>query len=114
VGRRAALRSLFDYCGCVSAGTGPGTQWPRDRAGGLALCAAAAVEVALRDGTLRAASVEGPPDHGSRPASDGDLLAKWRRLTGYDGSPFFERLVAADDDEPLVIVLEGPLGALLR
>jgi 2-methylcitrate dehydratase PrpD len=58
---------------------------------------AATVQVRLRDGSLRAASVTEPRGHPDRPASDGDLRAKWTRLTGDDGAEPFERLVATGD-----------------
>lgn len=90
----------------------------------LALCArvdleagapgwGASVEATMRDGSARTASVDGPPGHGDRPASDDDLLAKWRRLTGCDGAAFLERLLVADDEEPLAALLDGQLGTLL-
>jgi hypothetical protein len=53
---------------------------------------AATVEVTLRDGMRRSATIDRP-----RVAADGDLLDKWTRLTGEDGSAFFERVCAADD-----------------
>jgi 2-methylcitrate dehydratase PrpD len=37
--RRAAVRTLFDFCGCVIGGCGSLPSWPLDRAGRLALCA---------------------------------------------------------------------------
>jgi 2-methylcitrate dehydratase PrpD len=74
----------------------------------------ATIEVTRRDGGRAAASVDGPPGQDDRPATDGDLVAKWRRLTGSDGSPFFERLLGADAEEPLAPLLDEQLGALLR
>ncbi len=65
----------------------------------------ASVEVELASGEERVASVDGPPGHGDRPASDEDLLRKWRRLTGRDGEPVLERLRTADDAEPLACLL---------
>ncbi len=37
--RRAAARSLFDWCACVRAGAGPAAEWPLDRSARLALAA---------------------------------------------------------------------------
>jgi 2-methylcitrate dehydratase PrpD len=37
--RRAAARTLFDFCGCVIGGSDDVPSWPLDRAGRLALCA---------------------------------------------------------------------------
>jgi 2-methylcitrate dehydratase PrpD len=55
----------------------------------------ATVEIDLRDGTARVASAREPLGHPLRPATDGDLCAKWRRLTGSDGGQLLERLYTA-------------------
>jgi 2-methylcitrate dehydratase PrpD len=70
---------------------------------------AAAIEARLRNGTTRTAGAEAPRGHGGRPASDEDLLAKWKRLTGRDGSPFLDRLLKAADGEALSALLDGVL-----
>jgi len=63
-------------------------------------------EVDLRDGSVRAAAVDGPLGHAAHPASDGDLQAKWRHLTGGDGAPFLERLRAGGEDVPFAIIAQ--------
>jgi 2-methylcitrate dehydratase PrpD len=76
---------------------------------------AARVAVVLRDGTVRTASLDGPRGHGARPASTADLLAKWRRLTGSDGTAFLERLESGDDSTPFAEVIgdaRGPVDVL--
>lgn len=73
-----------------------------------------------RGGATRSTSVECPPGHGERPASDAELLAKWERVTGSDGSALLAGLLAAGDGElfaPLLAeAFAGPAGAglLLR
>jgi 2-methylcitrate dehydratase PrpD len=57
----------------------------------------ATVEVRLRDGSTRTASVTEPLGHPDRPATDDDLRAKWMRLTGTDGSELLERIASAGD-----------------
>jgi len=74
----------------------------------------ASVEAVFRDGTARSESVAVPLGHGERPASDDDLLAKWRRLTGSDGSPLLQRLFSAGGGEPLSGVLPPEVVALAR
>jgi 2-methylcitrate dehydratase PrpD len=61
---------------------------------------AARVEATLEDGSIRTSTVERP-----RLAGDDDLLRKWRRLAGDDGSAFFARLLDSDDATPLADVL---------
>jgi 2-methylcitrate dehydratase PrpD len=65
----------------------------------------ATVEIDLRDGTSRAASATEPLGHARRPATDGDLCAKWRRLTGSDGSRLLERLYTAPPTASLRSIL---------
>jgi hypothetical protein len=60
----------------------------------------ATVDATLDDGSVRSGTADGP-----RPASDDDLLRKWRRLAGGDGSVFFARLLDADGATPLADVL---------
>ena len=67
---------------------------------------AASVEVEVRDGDTRTASVDAPRGHPSHPASDADLLAKWERLTGFDGAPFLAFLQAGEDDASLAAVAD--------
>lgn len=74
---------------------------------------AATVEVRLRDGSVRSASVAQPLGHPLSPASDDDLRAKWTRLTGLDGAAPFERISAAGDGDAfggLVRELVSPAG----
>jgi 2-methylcitrate dehydratase PrpD len=75
----------------------------------------ASMEVNLHDGSRRIAAVDGPLGHGAHPASDGELLAKWRRLTGGDGAPFFQRLRSGGDDVAFaaMIAREAPAAASL-
>ena len=94
-------RDVLELCGRTDLEAGP-PGW------------GASVDVTLRDGTTRAASLDGPPGPGGSSVSDADLLAKWRRLTGRDGAPLLERLLSAGDDEALVSLLDEPLGAILR
>src|SRR6185312_13749093 len=57
-------------------------------------------------------SVDGPRGHGSRPASDEELVRKWNRLTGGDGAALLDTLREARDDEPLATVLPPAVGAV--
>ena len=58
----------------------------------------------MRDGRVLEASVDGPFGHGAHPASDADLVAKWHRLTGGDGSGFLERLCSGNAGEPFAAI----------
>jgi len=91
---------VLDLCRRVEVATG-GSGWE------------ASVEVTLSDGSTSSAAVEGPLGHGPRAASDDDLLAKWQRLTGRDGTAFFARPLGADDAEPLVPLLDEHIGPLV-
>jgi 2-methylcitrate dehydratase PrpD len=55
----------------------------------------ATLEVTARDGRVVSAAADEPLGHARHPASAEQLRAKWRRLTGADGSAFYDRLVAA-------------------
>jgi 2-methylcitrate dehydratase PrpD len=92
--------ALFDLCRRVEV-DGGGSGWEAN------------VEVSRADGSTSSAAVEGPRGHGQRAASDDDLLAKWQRVTGRDGSAFFARLLEAGDADPLAPLLEDQLGPLL-
>lgn len=66
---------------------------------------AATVEVTLADGSVKSSTVDGPRGHDPRPASDADLLGKWRELTGEDGTELLARLDEVDDSARLDDVL---------
>ena len=72
---------------------------------------AATVAVELRGGGVRTASCAGPCGQGARPASDADLLAKWRDLTGTEGGDVLERLREGDEGESFAAVLAELPGA---
>ena len=72
----------------------------------------ASVLAELHGGETRSASVDGPRGHGSRPASDEELVRKWNRLTGGDGAALLDTLREARDDEPLATVLPPAVGAV--
>jgi 2-methylcitrate dehydratase PrpD len=63
------------------------------------------VEVTLADGSVKSSTVDGPRGHDPRPASDADLLGKWRELTGEDGTELLARLDEVDDSARLDDVL---------
>jgi len=71
----------------------------------------ASVLVELEDGASTSASVDGPRGHEPRPASDEELVRKWNRLAGADGASVLERLRAARDGEPFVLVLPPAVAA---
>ena len=54
------------------------------------------LEVIARDGTVASATADEPLGHARHPASAEQLHVKWRRLTGRDGSAFYDRVVSAD------------------
>ncbi len=87
----SARDDVLDLCGRVEL-SGGGAGW------------ASSVEVLLDDGSMLSASVEGPPGQSPRLASDAELRAKWRRLTGDDGA-VLERLLATGDSTPFRSVL---------
>jgi hypothetical protein len=66
----------------------------------------------MRNECVEGATVAGPLGHGSRPASDDDLYAKWLRLVGSDGSPFLRRLRSADPDASFESVLGDVANAI--
>src|SRR4029079_11598515 len=53
------------------------------------------LEVTARDGSVVFATADEPLGHARHPASPEHLQSKWRRLSGADGSAFYDRLVAA-------------------
>jgi 2-methylcitrate dehydratase PrpD len=70
----------------------------------------ATLEMTMRDGEVKAASTDTPLGHGSRPATDDDLCAKWQRLTGDDGSPFLDRLLTAPPQASFASILDAGVG----
>jgi 2-methylcitrate dehydratase PrpD len=100
----------------ATGGTGALARGLTDRADVLRLCRdttivgneagwGASVEVVMRDERVERATATGPLGHGSRPASDDDLCAKWLRLVGSDGSSFLRRLRSAAPDASFESVL---------
>ena len=65
----------------------------------------ASVELIMRGGESRVASVTEPLGHPRRPATDDDLLAKWARLTKSDGTEILELLCEASPETLFAAVL---------
>jgi 2-methylcitrate dehydratase PrpD len=89
-------RDVLELCRRVTVEPG-GTGWE------------SAVEVRLSDGDPRSAEADEPFGHGRHPASDDDLLRKWRRLVGNDGSALLERLDSTSDAAPSAPLLQHAL-----
>jgi 2-methylcitrate dehydratase PrpD len=64
----------------------------------------AEVEVLLDDGSSLSSGVDGPPGQRPRLASDAELRAKWKRLSGDDGAAL-ERLLGAEETTAFSAVL---------
>jgi 2-methylcitrate dehydratase PrpD len=86
LGRLSTTDEVLDLCRRVEVVPG-GSSW------------SSSVEVELRDGTARSAVAAGPKGHGVAAATDDDLLRKWWRLNGDDGTALLGSLLAAGGSE---------------
>lgn len=73
---------------------------------------AARLDVTLRDGSTRRAYVNEPRGHPDRPASKGDLLAKWARLTGTTGTKTLELIETVDDGSSFAEIIREAVPTL--
>jgi 2-methylcitrate dehydratase PrpD len=71
----------------------------------------ATIEVTTVEGPTRRASVDAPPGHPTRRATDDDLRAKWSRLTGREGSSYLTHLLTAQPETPFSALIHDDIAA---